>query len=1090
MRMEDAEAFLAQSAARLAQIRDIVAIQPPYIQDIRLRPYQIQGVNFLLRMDSAGLNAVLADDMGAGKTIQLLSTCCVIFHRDRSDQPKFLVVAPLSTVSQWQLSCETHCRSLLRSGIYHAECPFRGDAHYMRDRLDLIITSYDILVRDFSVFRKLSFRLVVVDEAHRLKNAGAVFYQRTEELMRTSKRLVLATGTPIQNSKRELWSILHLVAPRQMDSADDFEGYPDSLIRRIFAHFAIRRTKQQVLQELPRAHEFVIWTQFNNLQRSLYRSILLKTPLFATGRRPSSAAGTSVSTLRNLAMQLRKCVDHPYLFPGVEPPPYDVGEHLVLASSKLIALDALLTALREQQGSKVLIFSQFTSMLDILQDYVEYRRWPYQRLDGSVRAEDRSRALAEFKTASSDDCFVFLISTRAGGVGLNLEQADTVVFYDSDWNPFVDLQAQDRVLRIGQKRTVRVFRLVMRDSIDDVIVRRAQRKMDLFHKLVARQQQELAEDPFHAESLIIQDPALHLQHEPAESLAELIKFGLHRLEVESAAVPASWSGRDESYEQIAKLQMPELEANRQRLLGTLRALVTDSLSAPTQQGSVADAEVCLVPEREEPAKSAEVDAPAFGTAEAAAGAEERMATAASSAVLETAMQEEDPSIYWYNGKDFKEDARALERMLAGQRAALMQAPLRLRGADGGRGIAAGGESSEEEEAERSEEALTAALLEPMRKRKPIEPIEELWKRNNYVSFKIQPTAEEMQADDDLVAAAVASSISEDASGTAAGQRIVDVHGDCSETIAVDGVGSADVQTQSCATDSRRMDVVLMPVDSSGSLSKQGLPTRHVAGRWPELAKAYAWAKKNRDVHAGDVHCLRLADDSSLPDSGELWGAFLVAVDNKTGDVDANLLRCCLQLLRIFSCQRHSGCRVRWHLNRPYFQVYSQWYQCQRTLAVGSEGMVALVVYHFRGVPSAAAATRVDEDEKERRRIESLPEMLAARTRSLWENQRVLYLVADRDPERDSSGPAGRSTYLDCKRHVLRNGGVWLHAPPSGAVDVVLVDEQPAAAFRHELQQMLSRWKVAPRMILKLSIIRHLDKLPLAAITIPVEFIYS
>lgn len=227
-----------------------------------------------------------------------------------------------------------------------------------------------------------------------------------------------------------------------------------------------------------------------SLQKKVYTSILRKElpKLLAL-----SSCSCSHQSLQNIVIQLRKACSHPYLFPGIEPEPYEEGEHLVQGSGKLMVLDQLLWKLYDS-GHRVLLFAQMTHTLDILQDFLELRKYSYERLDGSIRAEERFAAIRSFSKQSAEGsvnsesdqtaAFVFLISTRAGGVGLNLVAADTVIFYEQDWNPQVDKQALQRAHRIGQMNHVLSINLVTEYSVEQVIMRRAERKLQLSHNVV------------------------------------------------------------------------------------------------------------------------------------------------------------------------------------------------------------------------------------------------------------------------------------------------------------------------------------------------------------------------------------------------------------------------------------------------------------------------------------------------------------------------------------------------------------------------------------------------------------------------------
>ncbi len=219
-------------------------------------------------------------------------------------------------------------------------------------------------------------------------------------------------------------------------------------------------------------------------------------------------------SLTNILLNLRKCCNHPYLFDGVEPEPYEEGEHLVNSCGKMILLDKLLKKLKEE-GHKVLIFSQMTSMLDILQDYMHYRKYTYERLDGSVRGEERFGAVNRFTSNEAEnDTFVFLLSTRAGGVGLNLVAADTVIFIDQDFNPQMDLQAQERVHRIGQTKEVHIYRIITENTVEEVVLRRSLRKLQLSMNLIEKG-----------------DFGRNIDNEnlSAKDMVELIKYGLHKV---------------------------------------------------------------------------------------------------------------------------------------------------------------------------------------------------------------------------------------------------------------------------------------------------------------------------------------------------------------------------------------------------------------------------------------------------------------------------------------------------------------------------------------------------------------------------------
>ncbi|XP_060249021.1 chromodomain-helicase-DNA-binding protein 1-like isoform X3 [Meriones unguiculatus] len=241
------------------------------------------------------------------------------------------------------------------------------------------------------------------------------------------------------------------------------------------------------------------------LQKKYYKAILMK-DLDAFENEMAKKV-----KLQNILVQLRKCVDHPYLFDGVEPEPFEIGEHLIEASGKLHLLDRLLAFLYSG-GHRVLLFSQMTHMLDILQDYMDYRGYSYERVDGSVRGEERHLAIKNF---GKQPIFVFLLSTRAGGVGMNLTAADTVIFVDSDFNPQNDLQAAARAHRIGQNKSVKVIRLIGRDTVEEIVYRRAASKLQLTSTVIEGGHFTLG----------VQKPSAEADFQ----LSEILKFGLDKL---------------------------------------------------------------------------------------------------------------------------------------------------------------------------------------------------------------------------------------------------------------------------------------------------------------------------------------------------------------------------------------------------------------------------------------------------------------------------------------------------------------------------------------------------------------------------------
>lgn len=305
----------------------------------------------------------------------------------------------------------------------------------------------------------------------------------------TNHRLLI-TGTPLQNSLKELWALLHFIMPEKFQSWEEFEKDHENAAQKGYGKlhkqlepFILRRVKKDVEKSLPAKVEQILRVEMTSIQKQYYKWILTKN--YNALRKGVKG---STSTFLNIVIELKKCCNHALL---TKPTEYeaqstheDAVQQLLKGSGKLVLLDKLLIRLRET-GHRVLIFSQMVRMLDILGEYLQKRHFPFQRLDGSIKGELRRQALDHFNAEGSQD-FCFLLSTRAGGLGINLATADTVIIFDSDWNPQNDLQAQARAHRIGQKNQVNIYRLVTARSVEEDIVERAKQKMVLDHLVIQR----------------------------------------------------------------------------------------------------------------------------------------------------------------------------------------------------------------------------------------------------------------------------------------------------------------------------------------------------------------------------------------------------------------------------------------------------------------------------------------------------------------------------------------------------------------------------------------------------------------------------
>ncbi|XP_044484537.1 ISWI chromatin-remodeling complex ATPase CHR11 isoform X2 [Mangifera indica] len=488
---EEDEEYLKEEEDGLSGTTRLVT-QPSCIQG-KMRDYQLAGLNWLIRLYENGINGILADEMGLGKTLQTISLLGYL-HEFRGITGPHMVVAPKSTLGNWMNEIRRFC-PILRAVKFLGN---PDERRHIREELlvarkfDVCVTSFEMAIKEKSALRRFSWRYIIIDEAHRIKNENSLL-SKTMRLYNTNYRLLI-TGTPLQNNLHELWSLLNFLLPEIFSSAETFDewfqisGENDQQevvqqLHKVLRPFLLRRLKSDVEKGLPPKKETILKVGMSQMQKQYYRALLQKDLEVVN-------AGGERKRLLNIAMQLRKCCNHPYLFQGAEPgPPYTTGEHLITNAGKMVLLDKLLPKLKERD-SRVLIFSQMTRLLDILEDYLMFRGYLYCRIDGNTGGEDRDASIEAFNKPGSEK-FVFLLSTRAGGLGINLATADVVILYDSDWNPQVDLQAQDRAHRIGQKKEVQVFRFCTEYTIEEKVIERAYKKLALDALVI--QQGRLAE---------------------------------------------------------------------------------------------------------------------------------------------------------------------------------------------------------------------------------------------------------------------------------------------------------------------------------------------------------------------------------------------------------------------------------------------------------------------------------------------------------------------------------------------------------------------------------------------------------------------
>ncbi|CAJ0964729.1 unnamed protein product [Ranitomeya imitator] len=510
--------------------------QPKYFTGGVMRCYQIEGMEWLRMLWENGINGILADEMGLGKTVQCIAIIAMMI--ERGVQGPFFVCGPLSTLPNWLSEFKRFCPEISVI-LYHGTPQERlalskriGKREGTLQVHPVVITSFEIAMNDRRILQHKPWKYMILDEGHRIKNMNCRLIRELKQFRSDNK--LLLTGTPLQNNLAELWSLLNFLLPDVFDDLQSFESWFDitgitqhaedllakereqnilHMLHQILTPFLLRRLKCDVALEVPPKREVVVYAPLTKKQETFYTAIVNRTIEKMLGQDKEKArrksrkivdyrerdTGNDIDRLinhmqqqleqdikerhatdeampvdaevhlnmRNTMMVLRKCCSHPYLIEYPLDPftqEFKIDEDLIKSSGKFLVLDRMLPEMKKR-GHKVLIFSQMTSMLGYI--------------NGLLLLQEIQ--MREFNT--DPDVFIFLVSTRAGGLGINLTAADTVIIYDSDWNPQADLQAQDRCHRIGQTRPVVVYRLVTANTIDQKIVERAAAKRKL-EKLV------------------------------------------------------------------------------------------------------------------------------------------------------------------------------------------------------------------------------------------------------------------------------------------------------------------------------------------------------------------------------------------------------------------------------------------------------------------------------------------------------------------------------------------------------------------------------------------------------------------------------
>ena len=587
----------------------------------QLRDYQKDGLNWLLRCWYVKKSSILADEMGLGKTVQVVTFLDHLYTVDNLRGPFLVCVplstishwrrefegwSPMNANVYHDAGGGRDMRDIIREFEWY----YKGRSRRLL-KFHVLITTYDDLIRDYEELADIPWRAVIVDEAHRLRNTGSKLLECMRIVLARGltaygyQHRVLLTGTPLQNNTAELWSLLNFIEPAKFPDADKFsdrygkiatQEQVTSLQRRISPHL-LRRVKEDVAKDIPPKEETIIDVELTTIQKQYYRAIFEHNHGFLMQNLKGQ-----VPKMMNIQMELRKCCNHPYLVSGVEDTEMDklderiyeaaslsaaqededvdvddgyagsvkkgrqrtaqqkmyarrrMDEFVVPSSGKMVLLDKLLPKLKKE-GHKVLIFSQMVKMLNIIEEYCDHREYQCERLDGGVSGNERTKGIDRFN--ADPNSFIFLLSTRAGGVGINLTAADTCIIFDSDWNPQNDVQAMARCHRIGQKKQVTIYRLITRRSFEAEMFDRASRKLgleqailgsvkfdnneksdDAHAKMDAKEMEQLLREG--AYSLMLDDDDDDMQEFREQDIDNILQKRAHVLITEGGQKTESW----------------------------------------------------------------------------------------------------------------------------------------------------------------------------------------------------------------------------------------------------------------------------------------------------------------------------------------------------------------------------------------------------------------------------------------------------------------------------------------------------------------------------------------------------------------------
>ena len=454
---------------------DISSYELPKDLNADLRSYQVYGFKWLNVLYDCGFGGILADEMGLGKTLQVIS---LLAYRNK-EKIKSLIVTPASLVYNWYAEFNKFA-PFIKVGMVVGNKDERSALLTRRHEYDVLITSYDLLKRDIDLYSDISFDVEVIDEAQYIKNQTTGAAKAVKEI--DSKKRFALTGTPIENRLSELWSIFNYLMPDYLYSyeyfrkhfespiVNDGDEYASNMLKKMIGPFILRRRKMDVLKDLPEKIERVYYANFDSRQKEIYDAQVMKISKLVENEDEKAFSTSKIAILAELMKVRQICCDPSLLL-----------ENYKGGSAKK---DTCLQLIEESidGGHKLLVFSQFTSMLEILEEELNKKKIAYYKITGATDKKERLELCNKF---NKDDVKVFLISLKAGGTGLNLIGADIVIHYDPWWNEAVISQATDRTHRIGQTNTVTVYKLIAKDTLEEKILKLQEDKQNLADEILS-----------------------------------------------------------------------------------------------------------------------------------------------------------------------------------------------------------------------------------------------------------------------------------------------------------------------------------------------------------------------------------------------------------------------------------------------------------------------------------------------------------------------------------------------------------------------------------------------------------------------------